>query len=194
MYWIESIFMIAGISMDLFATMEVEGSMLARIQLKKLLAVAGLVMILQIGFFCAGYAIGFFWVRNNYLSNTYGHLIGNAIAMIGFGLLGVRLIIKAIKKDNIQEKRKEIPAVKYLWIIFVTTIYTLFAGCAQGLMGGYIWFMIILLIICSFAVTILGILTGYRYGFELKSWVYGFGAGLLWAAAIGILVIGIIGV
>lgn len=192
MYWVESILMIAGISLDLFAGMEIEGAMLARVKPRLLFGVAFVVLVLQIGFFVGGYSIGNLLIRNNFLMSKQGDVIGNAIAMVGFGLLGARLIIKAIRKDNIQERCRELPISKYVWIFFVATIYTLFAGIAQGLMGGNILFMVVLLVCCTFAVTVSGLFTGYRFGFKMKSWFYGFGAGLLWSSALGILFIGII--
>ena len=50
MNWIENILIIGGISLDVFAAMEIEGSLLAEVKKKSLFMACFLVTILQLGF------------------------------------------------------------------------------------------------------------------------------------------------
>ena len=51
MNWIENVLIIGGISLDIFAAMEIEGAMLAEVKKKSLAIACALVTILQLGFF-----------------------------------------------------------------------------------------------------------------------------------------------
>ena len=57
MNWIENILIIAGISLDIFAAMEIEGAMLADVKRKSLIIACTLVALLQLLFFFGGYAV-----------------------------------------------------------------------------------------------------------------------------------------
>ena len=57
MNWIENILIIAGISLDIFAAMEIEGAMLADVKRKSLLIACTIVTLLQLIFFFGGYFI-----------------------------------------------------------------------------------------------------------------------------------------
>lgn len=50
MNWIENILIIAGISLDIFAAMEIEGAMLADVKRKSLLIACTIVTLLQLIF------------------------------------------------------------------------------------------------------------------------------------------------
>ena len=47
MSWIENILIIAGISLDIFAAMEIEGAMLADVKRKSLMIASTIVTVLQ---------------------------------------------------------------------------------------------------------------------------------------------------
>ena len=185
MNWLGDILIIAGISLDIFATMEIEGAMLAEVRRKSLIITCTLVTLLQIIFFFGGYIACFELAKIGFLQNA--KWIGLVIATIVFSLLGLRLIVKAVRKEFVNESRQEISVRKYVQIIAVTSIYTLFAGCASGLIGTCWILMLITIIICSMLVASGGIYMGYHYGFEAKTVFYVIGAILLWGAAAVIL-------
>ena len=54
MSWIENILIIAGISLDIFAAMEIEGAMLADVKRKSLMIASTIVTVLQLIFFFGG--------------------------------------------------------------------------------------------------------------------------------------------
>ena len=57
---LENILIIAGISLDVFASMEIQGAMLQKVNKKTLLVVSTIVSLLQLMFFIGGYAAGYY--------------------------------------------------------------------------------------------------------------------------------------
>ena len=109
--------------------------------------------------------------------------VGYIVAVIVFALLGVRLIVKAIKKEFVHEKRRDgIRVADYIKIIAVTSFYTLVAGCACGFVGTSVLMMAIVILVCSVLVVGGGLYTGSHFGFESKTRAYVIGAVLLWVA------------
>ncbi len=191
MNWVECILIIAGISLDIFAAMEIQGAMLSQVKKTNLMVAFLIVVLLQLGFFFGGYfACHVLDVHYEYES-AFG--MGEYIAVAIFALLGIRLIFKAIKREFIDETRKDaIRAIDYIRTITITSLYTLAAGCACGFLGTHIWYMMITIIVCSFLVVSGGLYTGYHFGFENKTIAYAIGAILLWGVGVEILVRGII--
>ncbi|MDY4792909.1 MAG: manganese efflux pump [Pararoseburia sp.] len=181
MNWIENILIIAGISLDIFAAMEIEGAMLADVKRKSLIIACTLVALLQLIFFFGGYFTCYQIEEYEVLKNAEG--VGYIVAVVVFALLGVRLIAKAIKREFIHERRRDGIRVRdYIKIIAVTSFYTLVAGCACGFVGTSVIMMAIVILTCSVLVVVGGLYTGYHFGFESKTGAYVVGAILLWIA------------
>ncbi len=175
--WI-SILIIIGISLDVFATMEVEGAMIPEIKKGALAIACAITTGLSLVFFFGGYFLCFELNEHDVFSNE--ELTAGVISSAIFFLLGIRLIIKAIQKEFIQEKRREFGIHSYIRMVVVMSLYTLAAGCASGLIVANVYAMLISIVICYILVVIAGILTGYHYGFEQKTYAYATGAVLLW--------------
>ncbi len=186
MNWFEVILIVAGISLDIFAAMEIQGAMLARIKPRTLLIVTGLVVFLQQVFFFLGFGVSFYLANRRMLFKS-PQVTGEIIAVVIFALLGLRLLVKAVRREMVQEHCREITVRQYVHIIAVASFYTIFAGFACGLMEMSIWRMFFTIIISSLLVTVGGIYTGYRYGFELKTKLYAAGTIFLWCAGAEIL-------
>lgn len=181
MSWIENILIIAGISFDIFAAMEIEGAMLADIKRKSLMIASTIVTLLQLIFFFGGYFVCYELEKYQIIQDAKE--IGYIVATVVFALLGIRLIVKAIKREFVQEKRRDDIRVRdYIKIIAVTSFYTLCAGCACGFVGTSIAMMGLVILVCSILVVVSGIYTGYHFGFESKTGAYAVGALLLWVA------------
>jgi putative Mn2+ efflux pump MntP len=186
MSWFENILIIVGISFDIFASMEIEGAMLANVKKKSLAIACTLVSLLQLIFFFGGYFVCYELGNYSIIENSEN--IGYIVAVVVFSLLGIRLIVKAIKREFIHEKRKDNIRVRdYIKIIAVTSFYTLVAGCACGFVGTSVIMMAAVILICSVLVVIGGLYTGYHFGFESKTGIYILGAILLWVAGAEIL-------
>ncbi|MCR4567071.1 MAG: manganese efflux pump MntP family protein [Pseudobutyrivibrio sp.] len=183
---LESLLIIAGIMLDVFAAMEIQGAMMAQIKKKSLAVACVVVAIVELVFYFTGYLICWFLASRGYIANPIYY--GEAVAAIVLGLLGVRLMIKAVSREYILERRKDSISVwDYIRIIVMSSIYTAAAGCACGLVGITIWQIIIIILAVSFVMVILGMYTGLHYGFEIKTAAYAIGAFLLWGVSIEML-------
>lgn len=109
--------------------------------------------------------------------------IGTVIAAVIFFCLGVRLIVKAIKNERVNEHREENLGFKRFWrMAAVTSIYTLLTGIAFGFLGTNLTVILIMIVCLTIAVVIMGTYTGYHFGFEHKTKAYIGGTILLWIA------------
>ena len=183
---LENILIIAGISIDVFASKEIQGAMLQKVNKKTLLVVSTIVSLLQLMFFFGGYAAGYGIDRAGVWRNA--SWVGYIIDTIIFALLGARLSVKGIRREFVDETRSVITVKQYAKIIAVTTVYTLFAGCAYGLVGTHVIIMLALIVLFSFIVVISGLYAGYHFGFEGKTVVYVVGGIILWVAGAEILI------
>lgn len=182
MNWLECILIVAGISLDLFATMEIEGAKLGEIKKSTLFITSGLVTLLQLGFFFGGYVICYNVAQNEVFKNT--KWLGEMIVFVIFVLLAVRLLIKALKQEFVDEKRCEITRHTYVRIILVTTIYAIFAGCAAGFLNANLYLLLASIIVCSFLVVLCGLYIGYMLGFKGKTVFYSCGSAVLFFSAV----------
>lgn len=186
MTWFENILVIAGISFDIFSSMEIEGAMLANVKKKSLILACSLVSLLQLLFFFGGYFVCYELGAYGIIENTEN--IGYIVSVVVFALLGLRLIIKAIKREFVNERRREDIRVRdYIKIIAVTSFYTLVAGCAFGFVGTCVVMMALVILICSVLVVLGGLYTGHYFGFESKTGFYVVGAVVLWIASAEVL-------
>lgn len=185
MNWIEGLIIVSGISLDIFAAMEIEGAMLQQVKKSTLAIVSALVTALQLTFFFGGYAVCYWLTAHGYFADSFKE--GSVLATVIFAALGIRLIVKAVRSEFINETRREIKVRGYIRIIAVASLYTIFAGCACGMIGISPISTVITIIACSVVVVIAGLYTGFHYGFELKTKAYIIGAVLLWIAGADLL-------
>lgn len=183
---LEIVLIVAGISLDIFAALEIEGAMLVKINRKTLFYVTGLVVLMQQIFFFFGYL-----VSNTIVHTQTWHLKsdrwGAWTAVIIFAFLGLRLLIKAVRRELVHESRREIRVQQYAKIIAVASIYTILAGLACGFLGIHTLTVFVVILISSVLAAVLGIFVGYRFGYEGKTLVYAAGGILLWIAGLEIL-------
>ena len=174
MNWIENVLIIAGVSLDIFAAMECQGALVAKVDKKQLSVICALIAVWQL---CA-LALG------NYLS---GLLYRNELAH-DENFVGL-VIAKAIKNEWVNERREEtLDVKKFLRMTAVTSIYTLLAGIAFGFLGTNVALMLIIIVCMTIAFVVLGVYTGYHLGFQHKTKAYVGGALLLWIAGIDVIV------
>lgn len=178
MSWIECLLMFAGISLDMFAAMEIQGAKIAKVRKKVLFSITFLVILLQILFFYGGYFVGY-EITKHVIGSGEGLRAGHVMAALIFISLGVRMLVKAIKHDFVFEHRSELTVKDYVKIITVTMVFTLFAGFATGLVGVNVWAMLIIIAAISFVVVIGGMYAGYNLGFTGKTPMYAAGGSIL---------------
>ncbi len=181
MNWIENLLILVGISLDIFAGMECQGSLVAKIDKKHLTLVCGLIAIWQLAALYIGNVLAGLLYINDLARNE--RFIGTVIAAVIFFCLGVRLIVKAIKNERVNERREENLGFKRFWrMAAVTSIYTLLTGIAFGFLETNLMVILIMIVCLTIAVVIMGTYTGYHFGFEHKTKAYIGGTILLWIA------------
>lgn len=187
MNWIENVLIIAGISLDIFAAMECQGSLVAKVDKKQLTVVCGLVAAWQLAALALGNYLSVLLYRNELAQDE--KFVGLVIAAVIFFGLGIRLIVKAIKNERINEHREEnLELGRFLRMAAITSIYTLLAGIAFGFLKANLSAMLVTIVCVTIAVVITGIYTGYHFGFVHKTKAYIGGAVLLWIAGIDVIV------
>ena len=98
---LENLLIIAGISLDIFAAMECQGSLVAKIDKKQLVKLCALIAAWQMAALFVGSYLSGLLYRNTITHNE--KVTGFVIAAAIFFCLGVRLVAKAIKNDRIVE-------------------------------------------------------------------------------------------
>ena len=184
---LENLLIIAGISLDIFAAMECQGSLVAKIDKKQLVKLCALIAAWQMAALFVGSYLSGLLYRNTITHNE--KVTGFVIAAAIFFCLGVRLVAKAIKNERIVEHcEQKLGWKQLLAIAAVTSIYTLLTGIAFGFLGTNLLVMLLMIAGLTIAVVVTGIYTGYHLGFEHKTKAYIAGAILLGIAGIDVIV------
>lgn len=187
MNWIENLLIIAGVSLDIFAAMECQGSLIAKVNKKNLTAICGIIAVAQLVMMYLGHLLSSLFCRHREVPDE--RLLGQIIAMIIFMGLGVRLMVKAIRNEHIEEHlERNLDMKRLVRTACISGIYTLLAGIAFGFLETNILVILVMIAVCTVAFVIGGIYTGYRVGFTAKTKVYVVGAILLWVAGIDVLI------
>jgi putative Mn2+ efflux pump MntP len=109
--------------------------------------------------------------------------------MIIFVGLGIRLLIKAVLNERIEEHLETNLGMKrFVRMASVSSIYTLLAGIAFGFLGTNLTVILIMIVVFTIAFVVGGMYTGYHWGFASKTAVYIIGAVLLWGAGLDVLI------
>ncbi len=183
---IEEFVVILGLSFDIFAVMECYGSVIAKIQKKKLAAACSLLMLGQAAALGIGESISLRLFQNS--AKTSEAFLGQAVAAAIFLYLGARLLGKAWRNERILEHREDKPNLAKIAGSYARTVlFTLLAGLAFGLLQSSLAALLIMAIIFSAIGMVLGIYTGYRLGFEHKIKAYLAGGILLVAGGIDVI-------
>lgn len=187
MNWIENVLIIAGISLDIFAAMECQGSLVARVDKKQLTLICVVVAISQMAALCIGNFLSGLLYRHEMARN--GNFIGLVLAAAIFFCMGARLLVKAARNERVNEHREEnLDLKRFFRISAVAGIYTLLTGIAFGFLGTSLTVMLVTMVCLTVAVVVTGMYTGYHFGFEHKTKAYIGGAVLLWIAGVDVIV------
>lgn len=187
MNWIENFLIIAGISLDIFAAMECQGSLVARVDKKQLIVICALAGVWQLVALAIGNGVSVLLYHSRMTHDE--SLIGLVIAAVIFFALGVRLLFKAVRNERINERREETLHMASFWKMAAgTSIYTLLAGIAFGFLRTDLLLMLVTGACLTVAVVITGMYVGYHFGFVHKTKAYIVGAFLLWIAGADVVV------
>lgn len=187
MNWMENLLIIAGVSLDIFAAMECQGSLVAKINKKNLTVICGIVALAQLITLYLGHFLSSLFCR--YRSVPDEKLLGQIISMVIFMVLGIRLMVKAIRNEHVEEHLEHHLGIRrFVRMACISGIYTLLTGIAFGFLETNVLMILIMIVVCTVAFVIGGIYTGYRVGYEAKTKVYIVGALLLWVAGLDVLI------
>ena len=186
MNWMENLLIVAGVSLDIFAAMECQGSLVAKINKKNLTVICGIVALAQLITLYLGHFLSSLFCR--YRSVPDEKLLGQIISMVIFMILGIRLMVKAIRNEHVEEHLEHHLGIRrFVRMACISGIYTLLTGIAFGFQETNVLMILIMIVVCTVAFVIGGIYTGYRVGYEAKTKVYIVGALLLWVAGLDVL-------
>ena len=186
MNWMENLLIIAGVSLDIFAAMECQGSLVAKINKKNLTVICGIVALAQLITLYLGHFLSSLFCH--YRSVPDEKLLGQIISMVIFMILGIRLMVKAIRNEHVEEHLEHHLGIRrFVRMACISGIYTLLTGIAFGFLETNVLMILIMIVVCTVAFVIVGIYTGYRVGYEAKTKVYIVGALLLWVAGLDVL-------
>jgi putative Mn2+ efflux pump MntP len=187
MNWMENLLIVAGVSLDIFAAMECQGSLVAKINKKNLTVICGIVALAQLITLYLGHFLSSLFCR--YRSVPDEKLLGQIISMVIFMILGIRLMVKAIRNEHVEEHLEHHLGIRrFVRMACISGIYTLLTGIAFGFLETNVLMILIMIVVCTVAFVIGGIYTGYRVGYEAKTKVYIVGALLLWVAGLDVLI------
>ena len=187
MNWMENLLIIAGVSLDIFAAMECQGSLVAKINKKNLTVICGIVALAQLITLYLGHFLSSLFCH--YRSVPDEKLLGQIISMVIFMILGIRLMVKAIRNEHVEEHLEHHLGIRrFVRMACISGIYTLLTGIAFGFLETNVLMILIMIVVCTVAFVIGGIYTGYRVGYEAKTKVYIVGALLLWVAGLDVLI------
>ena len=162
---LEELIVLAGISLDIFAVMECQGSLIAKVQKKHLAIICSILVIGQV----LALGIGNFLsvLLRRYQTYDYEVFLEEVLAVVIFLGMGVRLLLKAWKNERIIERREEKLNIKeFVYLYIRSSVFTLLVGVAFGFLGCGMLRVLVMAVVMTVAVTILGMYTGYRLGFE----------------------------
>ena len=186
MNWMENLLIVAGVSLDIFAAMECQGSLVAKTNKKNLTVICGIVALAQLITLYLGHFLSSLFCR--YRSVPDEKLLGQIISMVIFMILGIRLMVKAIRNEHVEEHLEHHLGIRrFVRMACISGIYTLLTGIAFGFLETNVLMILIMIVVCTVAFVIGGIYTGYRVGYEAKTKVYIVGALLLWVAGLDVL-------
>ena len=187
MNWMENLLIVAGVSLDIFAAMECQGSLVAKINKKNLTVICGIVALAQLITLYLGHFLSSLFCR--YRSVPDEKLLGQIISMVIFMILGIRLMVKAIRNEHVEEHLEHHLGIRrFVRMACISGIYTLLTGIAFGFLETNVLMILIMIVVCTVAFVIGGIYTGFRVGYEAKTKVYIVGALLLWVAGLDVLI------
>ena len=186
MGWIEYMLIVAGSSLDIFAAMECQGALVQKVNKRQLTAICAIIAMFQIIAMCTGYFL------SNYINRKYSvadeALLGEILSITILIGLGIRLIVKAIKNERIEEHCQPRFEMKRILVVAGATAgYTVLAGIAFGFLNTGLITILIMVGCFSVICIIAGMYTGYHFGYEQKTKVYIVGAILFWIDGIDVL-------
>jgi putative Mn2+ efflux pump MntP len=166
--------------------MECQGSLVAKVNKKQLSGICLLVAFSQLIALFLGHFLADLYCRMNAGSDE--HRLGVILALAIFVGLGIRLMVKAVRNERVEEHlERKLDIRRFIRMASGSSIYTVLAGIAFGFLQTNIVDILVMIAVITVMFVIGGMYTGYHMGFAGKTAVYVIGAVLLWGAGLDVL-------
>lgn len=175
-----------GVSLDTFALMVSQGSLMPKIKIKTILTYVGVFSLWQIvavlaGNILARYPLGIY-IKNT-LNKDY---IFSAILIL---FLAIFIISKAIDKTKFLEKRMDLIDFRNVhYLAMVTSFDTFLVSFSMTLSSIGLTVLMVFALVNTIISIILGMYTGYAFGYEIKNSIRYISAMILIISGIGIII------
>lgn len=183
---LEIVLVCIGISFDVLAVSVCYGSCLMEIDKKKLLKVIGIFCLCQTAGCVLGEMVSFIDLFRENTGNA--ELLRHACSIVILMAMGVFLLIKGWKQDDILERREEIDFKKVWLSALLASIDSLFAGVGFALWSSNLLEAFVCIAVITALAVLIGIVVGYHLGWEPKKKAYFIGAAVLLASAVDVLI------
>lgn len=153
----------AGLSFDIFGEIACKGALLPKINWKRLVGICVVMALWQTGALFVGRFFGDLLYGLDTRENA--DMLGRVIAAAIFIILGIRMLWKAYKNKQVEERRVEtIPYSTIIKLLATITLYTLLAGFAVGFLVSNVSFMLPTIAVFTALSVVIGIYIGYHFG------------------------------
>lgn len=184
-YW-EILVFCLGISLDVFGAAVCQGAVLGELRRRRIAAYCLIFCAAQVAAMELGRLLGMLPRFASYYTVAQGlwHILGALI----FFVLGVCLIVKAVRKKTVFEHRSEITYKKVVGTAVLTSLDSLLAGVSSRFLDAY-WLSCLATL---FGVTALcalgGVSVGYHFGYPQKNTAYWIGGALFLVTGVDVLI------
>ncbi len=164
--------------MNIFLIGQYEGSMIRRIEWRKVAVICLIVGVFETFSMLCGYLL----TRIPFFSTSESDDLKNFcyfVAAILFLLIAVYMIYKAMRHAPIQESLREIGYKRILLEVVMVAGFTFMAGIGWGFIGHNILMATSVIAGSTILAAILGIWTGYKEGCKGRYGIYGTGGAML---------------
>lgn len=161
----------AGLSMDIFAWTACRSTLFSNIGRKKLLSFIGAFGIWELVSISLGFYVAKLLRMTKLLDHSEDFL--KLIAVVIFFVLAVRMLLLAMGKKLIDERRQD--EVQFLPLMKDTSVIaarTFLVGLAVSLCDTGVVQQYVLLLLLGVLMAVAGLYAGYTYGFQIKSKAY----------------------
>lgn len=184
---IEILLVSVGMSIDAFVAVAYIGAGFSKIQIKNMVGLCFLFGGMQLGTLLIGNLITllpmFSWANAQDMADSW-----EGLTVLIFAGLGIYMICKGIKRENVLERRQDTIDWKTTTILSaLTSIDAFFAGVGLGFLDTEMICQALTLFPVTVLEVIFGIIVGYRLGLKHNRHAYWIGGALLLISSVDVL-------
>lgn len=186
MTWYEVLMVSVGLSLDVFAYALYKGAMVSRIAVPRVIKMAAIFAVWQVGAMLAGSLISELpFIEASYPKAAKLYEALSAVLFFGVGMM---MIVKSLHADEVMERREDNFFAGQLctWAA-ITSIDSLMAGVSLGFLNTQLNVLLLQLAVVTVITVIAGIWIGCRLGCRMRSGAVKLGGIILFFAGLDVL-------